>query len=394
LTRRVLFTRLAAILLGLALSLALGELGLRLAGPRVGEPRLPLSYDRQAIDRLAVGDAYVTFDAQLGWLPTPSVDRVDGDVHYRHNAAGLRADRDFAPTPRPGVRRFAAYGDSFTYCEEVELEDCWTERLAEMLPNSEVLNFGVPGYAPDQAWLRYQRDGSAWRPCAVLIGAMVENINRVVNRFRPFYYPETGIPLAKPRFVLDGGRPVLLESPARWPEPLKDPAWVEDSLSSRDAWYFPGTFIANPLDRFELVSLARTARYRFGRQEGVDWTRAWAERMYHPGDEAFEVLTAVLVGEANQVRADGATPVVLIFPWRDEVLAQREGNPKPHEPLLDALKERRVTTIDLTDALGEQARRSSLGNLVVNHYRPLGNTVVARTLARELPRLTAATCGR
>src|SRR5207249_3786660 len=112
--------------------------------------------------------------------------------------------------PSPGVRRILAYGDSFTHCEDVEIQDCWTSRLEQLLPGTEILNLGVNGYAPDQAWLRYRRDGAAWRPCAVLIGSMVENINRVVNRFRPFYSPTVELPLAKPRFVVEQGRPVLL----------------------------------------------------------------------------------------------------------------------------------------------------------------------------------------
>jgi hypothetical protein len=85
---------------------------------------------------------------------------------------------------------------------------------------------------------------------------------------------------------------------------------------------------------------------------------------------------------------------VLIFPWKDEITAQRDGAPKAHAALLSALEDRRIPTLDLTDELGEQARRSSLGNLTVEHYRPLGNTVVARTIARELPKVAAETCGR
>lgn len=393
-TRRAVLLRLGAILVGFAISAALAEAGLRLAGTAVAQPRLPLEYDQAAIEQLAAGQAYVVFDAELGWTTTPGANRFGGDVRYRHNGDGLRAERDYPRTPPANVRRLSAYGDSFTYCEEVEIDDCWTSRLEEMLDRSEVLNFGVPGYAPDQAWLRYQRDGRSWQPCAVLIGPMVENINRVTNRFRPFYYPETGIPLAKPRYVLDGDRPRLLPSPVREPDELKNPSWVEANLGPDDSWYFPGTFVANPLDRFELIRLARTARYRQGRQDGIDWTPGWAERAYRPGEEAFAVLAEILVSFAAQVQADGATPVVLIFPWKGEITAERDRESKPHAPLVQLLRARGVATIDLTDALGEQARRSSLGNLVVEHYRPLGNTVVARTLDRELPRLTAATCGR
>ena len=391
---RQITSRLAALLAGLLIAAALGELGLRIAGPAVGAPRLPLTYDRVALDRIASGDAYVAFDAGLGWLPTPLVDRIGGDVHYRHNAAGLRSDRGYASTPEPGLRRIAAYGDSFTYCEEADIEDCWTSKLEELLPRSEVLNYGVPGYAADQAWLRFQLGGAAARPCAVLIGHMVENINRVTNRFRPFYYPETGIPLSKPRFTLVDGRPELLPNPARWLDELRDPEWIETNLGPRDSWYFPETFVASPLDRMAIGNLARTAWYRSPRQSGVDWTPSWAASIQRPGQEGFDVTVAVLGAFAEEVRSAGATPLVLIFPWKDEIAAERDGAPKAHVALLRALEQHRIPTLDLTDELGEQARRSSLGNLTVEHYRPLGNTIVARTIARELPKVAAETCGR
>jgi hypothetical protein len=122
----------------LALAVILAEVGLRLAGPALAGPRLPLSYDRVAIDRLATGQEYLTFDPGLGWVPTPNAQGSDNLAHYRYNQAGLRADRDCAPTPPAGIRRFAAYGDSFTYCYEVDFSDCWTQRLEEMLPSTEV----------------------------------------------------------------------------------------------------------------------------------------------------------------------------------------------------------------------------------------------------------------
>jgi hypothetical protein len=251
----------------------------------------------------------------------------------------------------------------------------------------------VPGYASDQAWLRFQQGGAAARPCAVLIGHMVENINRMTNRFRPFYYPTTGIPLAKPRFTLADAQLHLLASPAQQLDQLREPAWVEAQLGPQDSWYFPQTFVASPLDLLAIGNLARTARYRSEHQDGVEWSAGWSERVQQPGNEGFDLTVAVLAAFAQEVRAGGASPLVLIFPWRTEITAQRDGLPKTHARLLDALEERGVPTLDLTDALGEQARRSSLGNLTVEHYRPLGNAVVARAVARELPRVAGDTCG-
>jgi hypothetical protein len=47
----------------------------------------------------------------------------------------------------------------------------------------------------------------------------------------------------------------------------------------------------------------------------------------------------------------------------------------------------------VTDALTEEARRSGVPAVVRYHYRPLGNEVVARTLADRLPGLIGQTCG-
>jgi len=71
----------------------------------------------------------------------------------------------------------------------VAYADCWTSGLEHAWPGSEVLNFGAPDYGHDQAWLRYERDGRAYRPCVVLMGYMVDSISRVVSRFRPFQSP-------------------------------------------------------------------------------------------------------------------------------------------------------------------------------------------------------------
>ena len=392
---RLFACRLGIVLLGVGLALGLAELYLRLALPTSPAVRLPMSYDLEALDLIARGEAYLAFDAELGWQPRPAADaRIDGS-RYTHNQAGLRAPREYAPSPGPGIRRFAAFGDSFTYCQEVSIGNCWTEQLAEELPATEVLNYGVPGYAPDQAWLRYRRLGASTSPCAVLIGHMVENVNRVVNRFRPFYEPKTGIPLGKPRFGLDGDQLRLLGTGAEGAEQFRDPRWVETQLGPHDAWYYPGTFVANPLDGLFLSRLTRTAFYQTGdRHDGMEWTPAWAARMYRPGSEPFEVLLGVLSGFAADVRAAGASPVVLIFPSKDEVEAARDGHARTHQPLVDALARLDVATVDLTDSLGRFARSNDISRVFQGHYTRFANARIARTLADQLPALTSRTCGQ
>lgn len=387
--------RLGIVMLGVALALGLAELTLRVVLPTSPAVRLPLAYDAESLELIAQGEAYLAFDAELGWQPRPGVEVRLQQTRYIHNQAGLRASREYDALPAPGIRRFAAYGDSFTYCQQVSIGNCWTEQLTEALPRTEVLNYGVPGYGPDQAWLRYRRLGASSSPCAVLIGQMVENVNRVVNRFRPFYEPKTGIPLGKPRFLLEGDQLRLLGTGAERAEQFRDPRWAEAQLGSHDAWYYPGTFVANPLDGLFLSRLTRTFFYQTGdRREGTEWTPTWAARMYRPGGEPFEVLLGVLTGFAADVRAAGATPVVLIFPSKDEVEAARDGQGRTHQPLIDALAQLDIPTVDLTDSLGRYARSNDISKIFEGHYTPRANERVAETLADRLPALTSRTCGR
>src|SRR5215210_5385973 len=208
--------RLSAVCAGLMLAAMLAEGWLRVAPPIPPQYLLPLPYHHEDLRRILDAETYIRFDPTLGWIPAPDEIHRGGEggaIVYRTNRASLRAEREYAERPAPGVRRIAAFGDSFTYCEEADLADCWTAQLEAARAGTEVLNFGVPGYGSDQAWLRYQRDGATYHPCAVLIGHMVENINRVVNRFRPFYEPAGGLILSKPRFLLEGQGLSLLANP-------------------------------------------------------------------------------------------------------------------------------------------------------------------------------------
>jgi hypothetical protein len=383
------------IALGTVLALSCAEFAYRTVAPAEASGLLPYKVPARELRRIGRGRTYIQFDSSLGWTLMPSVVRpMDGTV-YQSNLAGMRADREYAVDPSPGVRRLAAFGDSFTHCDEVEYSDCWTRLLEADWPDTEVLNYGVPGYGPDQAWLRYQREGNAFRPCAVLIGYMPENINRVVNRFRPFYQPETAIFLSKPRYLLDGDGLALLPNPARGPEDLRDMEWVERELGPHDPWYSAGLFATSPLDDLISVRLTKTALFKY-----LSPAPAYAARdeqhlkeAYDLRGEAFEVTARVLTDFASSVRRTGATPVVVLFGRSEEIAAKRRNDDRVYEPLLDRLRHEGIATVDLTESLGRAARRTSLDRLVNGHYTRQGNEIAASALAAALPSLVRPTCG-
>jgi hypothetical protein len=158
---------------------------------------------RTILERVVSGaPTYLILSPSLGWTINPDSTSVDGLNHS--NSQGLRASRDYAPTPAPGRIRMAAFGDSFTHCNDVANDETWEAYLEARDRRLEILNFGVGGYGPDQALLRYRQDGSRFKSHIVVIGFSSENIRRTVNTYRPLYDRRAPNPFAKPRFRLDG----------------------------------------------------------------------------------------------------------------------------------------------------------------------------------------------
>jgi len=153
-----------------------------------------------------------------GWTTRPGYASPDGTVHV--NAQGLRALREYAEPAPSGVRRVIACGESFTFAEEVSDAEAWSVRLEEVgsEPGAplEVLNYGVGGYGTDQALLRVSSEARG--PVeALLVGLMLENIGRNVNRYRPLWSTRSGVCFTKPRFLLEDGErlPVLRHAVGR-----------------------------------------------------------------------------------------------------------------------------------------------------------------------------------
>src|SRR5215212_4170104 len=367
------------------------EAGLRFAPPISTDTLLPFPSNSGRVEQIVAGDTYLRFDGYLGWVPAPNFVRRSSGQVFRTNSVGMRAEREYPFAAPAGVARIAAFGDSFTYCAEVTQAACWVPQLESAWPGTEILNYGVPGYGPDQAWLRYQRDGRPYEPCAVLSGYFVEDIDRVVNPFRPFVSPDDSVIMSKPRFLLDGDGLALLPNAVTLPSQVEDAAWVEETLGPHDAWYFPGTFVEDPFDGSRIVRHARTAAYQRARASLVRADHRYP--LYDEGQEAYQVTGRILIQFAEQVRGDGAMPVVIVLPGERDLRGYRDGI-RVYDRLLAWLSEAGVTTIDLMDVLAQEQDHRDVRELFADgrHYSATGNAVVARSLAERLPSLVGSTC--
>ena len=328
------------------------------------------------------GKALLQPDAELGW--------VYGAGHksgrYTSNAQGARSLREYASKPAPGTLRIAAFGDSFVYGSEVGDREVWSAQLEQLVPEIEVLNFGVGGYGTDQAVLRHARRGATLGAAVSLLGFVEPDYARNVNRYRRFQRANE-LPLFKPRFRLEArGELELIPNPfpgsAVLARLLDDP-WAALEAGPGDFFYDPLVW-ENPLyDRIRLVRLVSTVLSSAWRSR-LSGDRLYAGGQMNEKAEAFRLVVALVERFESQCRAFGQRCALVVFPSRDADVWRDERTPA-YGPLLAALEERGTWVVDVAEALGA-APDLSPDTLWASghHYTPAGHRVVASALRNAL----------
>lgn len=323
---------------------------------------------------------YIEFDSDLGWSIKPG---GQGEI-YTANQAGLRGDQEYTINPTEGVTRVATFGDSFVHGDDVANYQTWQHHLEKRLPKLEVLNYGVGGYGVDQALLRYRKRGSEYNPGIVLIGFQTENLSRHVNRFRPFYFRQTGLPLAKPRFKMAGDRLTLIPTGLSQAEDYQllfdDSRQFLDPLGESD-YYYASIYYLGP---FDFLPSVRVAKLLYTVLAVGTRVPNYIDSVYNPDGEAFIVSRSVIDVFYEDVIANGARPILLLFPNINDIRVFSYKGIVTYQPLLDHIRNRGYEVIDLLPMFAEQIKHTDLGDLSSGHYTGLGNDLVAKEIADYL----------
>lgn len=352
----------------------------------VSPPKVSLSKQHREIlnDFLQGKTTYSDFSPTLGWTI-----KEDGRAPlYRANHQGIRADREYALEASDDAIRISSFGDSYTHCNEVENHETWQEQLRRFDFRLEVLNFGVGGFGLDQALLRYRQEGSRFNSDIVLIGYMTENIFRHVNVFRPFYLPNTGTPLSKPRFQLKNGQLTLIENPmqrlSQYRELLKNPETMLPLLGRNDEFY-QTSHKSSALDILPSYRLITVLSHLYG-----DTGQIIRNGRYQVTSDAYQITVALLDQFYRTVQEDHALPVILIFPEPADIARYHKDGTKRYSPLIDYLSSRNYRYLDLMAAFSDPNNRMEMKELFVpphfNHYSPGANRMVAESIRQYLQR--------
>lgn len=319
----------------------------------------------------------VRFSERYGWIPVPGAEGVlDGD-RVSFDSIGARGSGQVGERPPPGALRVACYGESFTFCTEVDDGEDWPTRLEEAANGAlEVLNLGVMGWGTDQSLLRFRDTHDELLPDVALMGFMSENIQRNVNRLVSVRAPEEPMPLVKPRFLLEDGELRLLPHPYESELEVYQAA-VDGSLGHDLAEH---EWLAERGEDSGWSNVADALRARRERARRARWWLQWKET----DGEPFRVTVTLLEAFHREALAGGARLAgVVVFPARTDL-----GDPDREPTTLHAALERRgIPYLDLHDLLRARHERgeSTYGRA---HLTPAANRAVAEAvlgwLRREL----------
>jgi hypothetical protein len=319
-----------------------------------------LNLTKRASDDLS----YIVYDAHMGWSIGPS--RRSTNKLYWSSPDQIRVSHEGnAFTMIEGKTTIALIGDSFTFGEEVRYEESYGYYLNQFLgPEVQVLNFGVPGYGIDQAYLRYEKDAKRWKPKIAIFGLFSHDFLRTLTVYPFLANPQWDLPFSKPRLILADGKPKWLnETPLRPEAIFSKPSIFDLPFLKLDRGYKESNWRHSFYHSSYLYQLFVSSFPR------------WVAVNPEFSDDAFVSINALILKSFTQnAMQQGAIPVAVYFYGRTEL-----GRASPIPPIVKrALHDAGIGYVDPAPCLLEvnPADRFMRGG----HYTSAGNAAVVKCL--------------
>ena len=346
------------------------------------------------------------YDPELGWRRKPGTWH---DEQGKYGTTRYHIDMDGARC-RPGHEHFpvyaVCYGDSFTFCRQVNDNETWEYFLSEKL-RAGVLNFGVGNYGLDQALLRMERELNSQSPRIVIMGVVPSTIVRILCVWK--HYNEFGNTFGfKPRFDLKDSRLIyiknIIDHESKFPEyekyldRIKVNDYFYESKFRREMIRFPYLFHIwkNAFRNIPLISILLIGK--LFKVAGI--RNHWLEdyplmkimqinlklryRLFKDR-YACDLFLGIIERFREFVLARGMRPVFLFLPQKDDVLFIKKRG-YYYRDLIRSVGEKLVT-VDMTDILLAADDLDTLysdDNVYGGHFSKDGNCFVAEELYKKL----------
>jgi hypothetical protein len=213
------------------------------------------------------------YDPELGWNA--------GSISYQHEGTTYKMspERVRINPYQSSIVRISAYGDSFTFGDEVENNETYPFFLSQ-LSQSNVINYGVPAYGTDQALKKLEQNlKKGKRTDVVVLEFIQDSVRRNMNMYLVFKYGFDSWTryMFKPMLYKDSDGYKWVENPLRKLESAGDILKAYEESKKYD-WFYnhPHPEIFFPYS----VSAIKTLQYRLKQKYGgtPDWGHKESER--------------------------------------------------------------------------------------------------------------------
>jgi hypothetical protein len=357
-----------------------------------------------------------SYDPELGWVRKSNTSGTEslgslGALSGHHERAKYNIN-EFGARRNPGhedlPKMISTYGDSFTFCRQVNDDQTWQWYLSR-LTQTNISNFGVGNYGIDQAYLRLKREYGRNKTQIVIMGVVPETIVRILSAYK--HYFEYGNTFAfKPRFILENHFLRLLPNSMDRQEKYFELDKYITEIQGNDYFYknkfkkdmliFPYvvSVFRNPFRNIPIIYclLLRKIYQKMGKNYDRPWELILKEnRKYcislYKNKDALNLMVAILKEFAAFGREKGFTPVLLLLPYKLDIeYFQREGRGY-YQNLLEQASSI-LTTIDLAPYLSSLKDKIYINDFYGGHTNPSGNEAIASVLYEILWRDLIPNC--
>ncbi len=312
-----------------------------------------LVYDPSAPTEKEFNDYLQKRHPILGW-PSPQ--------SYGTNQQDIIGSRINTYFPNPSDKAcVSAYGDSYTWSDEVEPSSAWPNQLSKLL-DCRVNNFGVRGYGTDQALLRLY-ENKFDKPEILILGHTSVDITRNVNQFRGFF---NGGKLGfKPRFIVDENSNTikvvdLLDfSEISYKDVYKNPKKYFDY-----DYFIPEGERQLPYLMFPysltIVRVFLSKNFRIYLDARSDEKKVSFEVLYEPShpSDALQVTEMIIEDfKKESIRRD-RKPLIIVYPIARDLFKFESTGKWSYQNLLSYLDENNITYINIGEEISSYLQKS------------------------------------
>lgn len=348
------------------------------------------------------------YDTELGWIRKPHTSNKETSTFSKSNWSindkGARTNPKFDDLSSV----ISCYGDSFTFCRQVNDNETW-EHFLSQTTNTNVKNFGVGNYGIDQSLLRLKREFPTNNTKLVIMGVVPDTISRIMSYWKHYY--EYGNTFAfKPKFKLENNNLKLLPNIIDEESKFQNFKNYLKEIQEEDYFYkkkflkeiirFPFVFTVfrNFRRNFTIiywVTLLQIKKMQGKSTNSIEWNPMkpimkinleWRISLYN-NKTSTSLLFAILQEYAKFSKEQNFVPIFAFIPQKDDLIFIK----KNHNFLKEFLDDlHQISNLYVIDIISELLKEPNIDELYSDdneyggHPNKIGNQKISNIIQKFL----------